>query len=91
MRSLRKGAGLGYCDFDFVCAQDELLDRFGLTEITLNASSEELLALMKVDKKVRHGVLRFVLPFDYGVWEVQDLSDELVDQYLQAWLASQQP
>ena len=45
---------------------------------------------MKVDKKVRHGVLRFVLPFDYGVWEVQDLSDELVDQYLQAWLASQQ-
>ena len=78
-------------DFDFVCAQDELLDRFGLTEITLNASSEELLALMKVDKKVRHGVLRFVLPFDYGVWEVQDLSDELVDQYLQAWLASQQP
>ncbi len=86
----RLAAGLGYCDFDFVCAQDELLDRFGLTEITLNGSSEELLALMKVDKKVRHGVLRFVLPFDYGVWEVQDLSDELVDQYLQAWLASQQ-
>ena len=74
----RLAAGLGCCDFDFVCAQDELLDRFGLTRKLRSAlSSEELLALMKVDKKVRHGVLAslfFPLIMEYGKFKIYLMS-----------------
>ncbi len=85
----RLAAGLGLCDIGFVVSQDSLLDSFDLSEISLNASAQELLALMKVDKKVRHGVLRFVLPCGYGSWEVRELTDEVVLRYLEAWLVAQ--
>lgn len=84
----RLSAGLGKTDLDFVLQQDELLNQLGFPEISLDASAEELMEIMKHDKKVRHGKLRFVLPLTIGSWEVLELSDDVVSQYVSAWLAS---
>lgn len=84
----RLSAGLGKTDLDFVLQQDELLNQLGFPEISLNASAEELTEIMKHDKKVRQGKLRFVLPLLIGSWEVLELSDDVVSQYVSAWLAS---
>lgn len=73
---------------EFVEAQDALLDALGLPELELKADPERLLALMKGDKKVRSGKLRFVLPRDVGSWEVVELDDAFVLEYLSAWQRS---
>lgn len=73
---------------EFVQAQDALLDMLDLPEIELRASAQELLDLMKGDKKVRSGRLRFVLPRDFGAWEVVDLDDAFMLEYLEAWQRS---
>lgn len=84
----RLAVGLGLADIEFMYAQDELLDELGLPPISLDASAQDVLALMKHDKKSRHGVVRFVLPHDFGSWEVRELSDDLILEYVSAWLAS---
>lgn len=84
----RLSAGLGKTDLDFVLQQDELLNQLGFPEISLDASTEELMEIMKHDKKVRQGKLRFVLPLTIGSREVLELSDDVVSQYVSAWLAS---
>lgn len=84
----RLSAGLRQGDLEWVTAQDQLLDALELPEIPLKASAEDLLALMKVDKKVRQGRLRFVLPSSCGEWQVQELDDDVVLEYLQAWVSS---
>lgn len=73
---------------EFVQHQDALLDALNLPEIQLKVDPQELLDLMKSDKKVRSGHLRFVLPRDVGVWEVVELDDAFVLEYLQAWQRS---
>ena len=73
---------------EFVQTQDALLDALGLPELRLKAEPERLLHLMKGDKKVRSGKLRFVLPRACGEWEVCELEDEFVLEYLQAWQRS---
>ena len=78
-----KGASM-----EFVKAQDALLDALGLPELQLKAEPERLLHLMKGDKKVRSGKLRFVLPLACGEWEVCELEDEFVLEYLEAWQRS---
>ena len=82
----RLSAGLGCCDLDFVTAQDELLDALDLPLISLDASVADVMDSMKRDKKVRHGILRFVVPRGFGKWEVRELADEAVAPYVQAWL-----
>lgn len=73
---------------EFVQAQDALLDALGLPELQLKADPERLLHLMKGDKKVRSGKLRFVLPRACGEWEVCELEDNFVLEYLEAWQRS---
>ena len=73
---------------EFVQTQDALLDALGLPGLRLKAEPERLLHLMKGDKKVRSGKLRFVLPCACGEWEVCELEDEFVLEYLQAWQRS---
>ena len=73
---------------EFVQTQDALLDALGLPELRLKAEPERLLHLMKGDKKVRSGKLRFVLSRACGEWEVCELEDEFVLEYLQAWQRS---
>lgn len=84
----RLSAGLGKAELSFITLQDQLLDVLDLTSIHLDATVEELLSLMKRDKKVRNGVLRFVLPQNCGAWEVFEVSDDTLSEYLCAWLAS---
>lgn len=84
----RLAAGLSKTNLDFVLHQDELLAALNLAEISLDASADELMSIMRHDKKVRQGCLRFVLPCSYGSWEVMELTDEVVYQYVSAWLAS---
>lgn len=81
----RLSVARGTASMDFMCAQDSLLDALGLPEIPLVAEPATLLSLMKSDKKVRSGVLRFVLPLDVGAWEVAELDDGFVLTYLEAW------
>lgn len=73
---------------EFVSAQDILLDALGLPELEFKAKPERLLQLMKGDKKVRSGKLRFVLPSACGQWEVCELEDDFVLEYLAAWQRS---
>ncbi len=73
---------------ELVQAQDALLDALGLPELQLKADPERLLHLMKGDKKVRSGKLRFVLPRACGEWEVCELEDNFVLEYLEAWQRS---
>lgn len=73
---------------EFVQTQDALLDLLGLPEIELKADPQRLLDIMKGDKKVRSGKLRYVLPKACGQWEVDELEDEFVLEYLSAWQRS---
>ncbi len=83
----RLAAGLNKADLDFVLHQDKLLSALHLSQISLDATTDELLSIMSHDKKVRQGKLRFVLPCSYGSWEVTEVADEVVYQYISAWLA----
>ena len=67
---------------DFAEAQGELLDSLGLAPLDVGATPEELLAVMKRDKKARNGKLRFVLARDVAQWRIAELSDEAVLRYL---------
>lgn len=91
-QGMRFAARLGVAhlgaSMEFVQAQDAMLDALGLSELQLKAEPEHLLHLMKGDKKVRGGKLRFVLPRACGEWEVCELEDEFVLEYLEAWQRS---
>ena len=84
----RLSAGLGKADVSFVQAQDQVLDALGFSPIHLSSTVDEVLSLMKRDKKVCNGVLRFVLPQNCGAWEVFELPDATVQEYVRAWLTS---
>lgn len=84
----RLGAACVGAPLDFVHAQDELLDRLGLPALAWSAAPDEMLGIMKRDKKARDGVVRFVLPRDVGDWELVDVGDEVLLEHLNAWAAS---
>lgn len=84
----RLGAVCMGASLDFVQAQDELLDRLGLPSLAWLAAPDDLLDVMKRDKKTRGGVVRFVLPRDVGDWELVDVEDEVILEHLSAWGAS---
>ncbi len=63
---------------EFAQAQAELLDRLGLTPLDYEATSEELLAVMKRDKKTRGGDVRYVLARDIATWEIVTVPDETI-------------
>lgn len=73
---------------EFVKAQDELLDALGLPALHFSADPEELLEIMKGDKKMRGSLLCFVLPSSSGAWEVVELEPTFVLEYLEAWQRS---
>ena len=79
--------GAGAFSDDFAQAQADLLDDLGLARLRYDASPDELLAVMKRDKKARGGEVRFVLARDVGAWEIVGLPDGKLRTYLQSWLA----
>jgi 3-dehydroquinate synthase len=70
---------------EFVLAQDALLDAMGLPALATAYPADELLAHMLSDKKVRGGVVRFVLPSSPGAWEVREVPLETLREHLEAW------
>ena len=70
----------------FAEAQAELLDAMGLPRLSYRATAEDLLGIMKRDKKVRGGQVRFVLARDVGQWETAPVSDDDVRAGLASWL-----
>lgn len=57
---------LGRVDDDFVSRQDALIRACGLPTRWAGADPEQMLPVMKTDKKVAHASLRFVLPTRIG-------------------------
>jgi 3-dehydroquinate synthase len=75
---------------DVVKKQDALLDALGLEQLPWTARPEDLFRIMKNDKKVRNGHLRFVLLDDIAKWECVTVPDETVIAHLEAWCAAKQ-
>lgn len=70
---------------EFVQAQGALLDDLGLARLDWSAPVPQIMDVMKRDKKVRGGQLRFVLVRDVADWVVEDLSDDVVISALEAY------
>ena len=84
----RLGAAIAGTSLDVVRAQDDLLDELGLPALSWSAAPEDMLAVMKRDKKVRGGVVKFVLPVDIGQWELREVEDAVILEHLAAWARS---
>ena len=84
----RFGAAIAGTSLDVVRAQDNLLDELGLPALSWSAAPEDMLAVMKRDKKVRGGVVKFVLPLDIGQWELREVEDAVILEHLAAWARS---
>ena len=70
----------------FAEAQAELLDALALPRLSYDATADDLMGIMKRDKKVRGGQVRFVLARDVGQWEATPVSDDVVRAGLTSWL-----
>lgn len=70
---------------EFAAAQADLLDQLGLPRLPWSAPADEIIAVMKRDKKVRGGELRFVLATDPGHWELASVDDDTVRSALEAF------
>lgn len=81
---------LGLLQSDVLDAQNALLDALGLVELTWKAAPQDIIASMKGDKKVRNGVLRFVLPRDIASWEVVSVSEDKVLAALDVFLSTKE-
>ena len=74
--AMRLAARVSRVDESLVLRQRELLQTIGLATSWEGADADELLELMRHDKKARHGQLRFVLPSKIGHVELVDDVDE---------------
>ena len=86
----RLGAALLGTSMDVVRAQDDLLDELGLGALAWSAPAKDMLSVMKRDKKVRGGVVKFVLPRDIGAWELVEVDDDTILEHLGAWARSKE-
>lgn len=86
----RMGVDLVGGSADMVAAQDALLDDLGLPGLRWTADAQEVLDLMKRDKKARRGQVKFVMPRDVGDWELMTVQDDVIIGHLQAWFAEQE-
>lgn len=87
---MRFAAQLGHdllgTSIEFVQTQAQLLDALQLPPLGWKADPEEILAVMKRDKKARAGQVRFVIPLDVGEWELMDVDDGMILESLSAWM-----
>ncbi|WP_241157088.1 3-dehydroquinate synthase [Adlercreutzia sp. ZJ304] len=71
---------------EFADTQAQLLDELGLVRLGWKANPEEVLNVMKRDKKARGGQVRFVLPLDVGKWKLMDVDDAAIIDALDKWM-----
>lgn len=67
---------LGKVDAEFVKAQKDLIEQFGLPTSTPAGKEKELVAAMHRDKKVMSGKLKLILPTRIGHVEICDAPDD---------------
>lgn len=72
---------------ELAATQAQLLDELGLPLLGWRADPEDVLAVMKRDKKARGGQVRFVLPVDIGDWRLMDVPDDAILSCLRSWMA----
>lgn len=75
-------------DNDFVRRQDKLLKALGLMPLDVGVAPDELLSVMRGDKKSREGVVRMVLPDAPGSWRCVPVPDRTISAHLDAWAAT---
>jgi len=71
----RLARALGRVDDAFVSRQSDLIRRCGLPVQWSGADPQQMIAVMKTDKKVAHATLRFVLPSRIGQVELVPCSE----------------
>ena len=81
--------GMRFADMpvELAQAQGQLLDDLGLPELGWEASPAQVLDVMKRDKKARRGQVRFVCLRDVGQWQLQDVTDDVILEELEAYFA----
>lgn len=72
----RLAIAFGLCDADVLRRQTELLQACRLPVTLPTASADEMLPVMRRDKKAAHGDLRFILPREIGNVELVGQVDE---------------
>ena len=83
----RMGMRLADMPVELAQAQGQLLDDLGLPELGWEASPAQVLDVMKRDKKARRGQVRFVCLRDVGQWQLQDVTDDVILEELEAYFA----
>lgn len=87
--SARLAAGAGEFSVDDVMAIDEMLDAFELGYIEeAPFSAEELAAAIKAECFLRTNKFQMFTPKAFGRIRLSALSDELLEEHAQAWVAS---
>ncbi len=76
------GNMVGETSSEFLEAQAELLDTLGLHKLTWNAPVDDIVAVMKRDKKVRDNTLRFTILKDVSDWKIMTVDDDAVKMAL---------
>ncbi|WP_454945729.1 3-dehydroquinate synthase [Cryptobacterium curtum] len=84
----RLGAALAGASLDFVHEQDKLLDTLGLVPLDFSAAVDDIIDVMKNDKKSRAGKINFILPRDVGSWTLQTVEEDVLREHLDAWARS---
>ena len=88
MGAARIAARLGVADEELVARQADLLRAFGLPLTAPGISAERVLEAMRLDKKVRHGAVRFVLVSEPGTARVHDdVPEALVAEVVRSLVA----
>ena len=72
----------------FVEVQDRLLDHLGLAAMETSLGPDELLEVMRSDKKARGGQVRFVLVDAPGLWRCEPVPESMLKEHLAAWAES---
>jgi 3-dehydroquinate synthase len=69
------GARIVGTNAEFAQTQAQLLDTLGLLRLDFRAPAQDILEVMKHDKKARAGAVKFVLARDVAKWELVQVSD----------------
>ncbi len=86
--AIRLAVELGSAREEFARRQDALLDRLGLSAISEGVEPGDILDAMRSDKKVKSGMVRFVLADEPGSWTCRPVEDAVIEEQVNAWSAS---
>lgn len=86
----RLSAGQGKLKVDDVLAQDELLDRLDLPDVTGAFDPDEVIAALKAERFLRTNRFMVEAPESFGRVRLMSVDDELLREHVGAWCASRE-